>query len=204
MIDDDFDGPVPVPMPKPEEYYRLVAVVKEIQETSTKVSATLGDALSRAVVDGERLDVIFRSIGQTMSRWALNRAMKGLEGLLSVGLTKIGGSFAADLIGLNIDPGKIAPVPFAKGGVVAAPTYFPLPGSASGTGLMGEAGAEAILPLSRDARGRLGVSALGDAPGGAPSIVFNVETRDAESFLRSEAQVATMVARAAGRGRRGL
>ena len=70
---------------------------------------------------------------------------------------------------------------------------------------MGEAGAEAVLPLSRDASGRLGVAA-GAAGGGqaTPQIVFNVEARDAESFARSEAQIATMVARAVGRGRRGL
>jgi hypothetical protein len=47
-------------------------------------------------------------------------------------------------------------VPFAKGGVVAAPTIFPFAG---GTGLMGEAGPEAIMPLQRDAQGKLGVAA---------------------------------------------
>lgn len=57
---------------------------------------------------------------------------------------------------------------FAKGGtfldgingfsnqIVNKPTLFAF---AKGTGLMGEAGAEAIMPLTRDASGRLGVSA---------------------------------------------
>lgn len=50
---------------------------------------------------------------------------------------------------------------FAKGGaftnsIVDTPTLFPF---AKGTGLMGEAGPEAIMPLSRDATGRLGVRA---------------------------------------------
>ena len=54
---------------------------------------------------------------------------------------------------------------FAKGGafvggdVVNTPTTFPMSGGR--TGLMGEAGAEAIVPLSRDANGRLGVSVNG-------------------------------------------
>ena len=39
--------------------------------------------------------------------------------------------------------------------VVDSPTLFPF---AKGIGLMGEAGAEAIMPLERDSRGRLGVS----------------------------------------------
>ncbi len=48
--------------------------------------------------------------------------------------------------------------PFARGGVVNRPTIFPL---ARGIGLMGEAGPEAILPLSRLPGGDLGVKAEG-------------------------------------------
>lgn len=54
-------------------------------------------------------------------------------------------------------------VPFAKGAaftnsVVSKPTLFPF---ASGTGLMGEAGPEAIMPLTRLSGGDLGVKAVG-------------------------------------------
>ena len=56
---------------------------------------------------------------------------------------------------------------FAKGGVVGGPTVFPF---ANGIGLMGEAGPEAIMPLSRGADGKLGVIASG---GGAPSVTIN-------------------------------
>ena len=45
---------------------------------------------------------------------------------------------------------------FARGGVVDKPTLFPF---AKGTGLMGEAGPEAIMPLKRGADGKLGVAA---------------------------------------------
>jgi lambda family phage tail tape measure protein len=44
---------------------------------------------------------------------------------------------------------------FAKGGLVTNPTLFKF---ASGTGLMGEAGPEAIMPLKRDGKGNLGVT----------------------------------------------
>lgn len=49
---------------------------------------------------------------------------------------------------------------FASGGVVNSPTLFPMRG---GTGLMGEAGPEAIMPLTRGRNGKLGVQAVGGA-----------------------------------------
>jgi len=49
--------------------------------------------------------------------------------------------------------------PYAKGGVVAAPTMFPMAGG--DIGLMGEAGPEAIMPLKRGADGKLGVEVAG-------------------------------------------
>ena len=45
---------------------------------------------------------------------------------------------------------------------------------ANGIGLMGEAGPEAVMPLARDAHGRLGVRAGG---ANAPDVVVNVENR---------------------------
>ncbi|MBD5404040.1 MAG: hypothetical protein HDR55_03520 [Treponema sp.] len=62
---------------------------------------------------------------------------------------------------------------FAKGGaftnkIVKSPTYFRFArGSGFGTGLMGEAGPEAIMPLRRGADGSLGVSMYGNSGGGA-------------------------------------
>jgi phage-related minor tail protein len=91
-------------------------------------------------------------------------------------------------------------VPFASGGVVSAPTYFPMQGGRMG--LMGEAGAEAILPLQRGADGRLGV-ATGNGGGGV-NVVFNVTAQDASSFRKSEAQITGMLARAVSRGSRTL
>lgn len=48
-------------------------------------------------------------------------------------------------------------IPFARGGLVNSPTLFGYGGSK--TGVMGEAGPEAILPLSRGSGGKLGVQA---------------------------------------------
>jgi phage-related minor tail protein len=90
-------------------------------------------------------------------------------------------------------------MPFAKGGVVGAPAYFPL---GRGLGLMGERGAEAVMPLARGPDGRLGVQA--GAAARPASITVNISTPDAESFRRSEAQVSAALARAVARGQRGM
>lgn len=52
-----------------------------------------------------------------------------------------------------------APIPFRTGGVLPAPISFPIGGGR--TGVAGEAGPEAILPLMRTPGGNLGVSAAG-------------------------------------------
>lgn len=48
-------------------------------------------------------------------------------------------------------------IPFARGDVFNSPTFFPMSGGRSG--VMGEAGPEAIMPLKRGPGGRLGVEA---------------------------------------------
>ena len=55
---------------------------------------------------------------------------------------------------------------FANGGVVDSPTLFNYSG---GTGVMGEAGPEAILPLKRNSQGKLGV----EVSGNSQSVVVN-------------------------------
>lgn len=63
---------------------------------------------------------------------------------------------------------------FALGGVVSGPTLFPYRG---GIGMMGEAGAEAILPLRRDSSGRLGV--IQTNASGGHVVNFNIDARGA-------------------------
>jgi phage-related minor tail protein len=68
-----------------------------------------------------------------------------------------------------------------------------------GRGLMGEAGPEAILPLTRGPDGRLGVQSAG---GRAVNVVMNITTPDVQGFQRSQTQVAAQVTRALARGQR--
>lgn len=71
---------------------------------------------------------------------------------------------------------------FAKGGtftnsIVDSPTMFKF---AKGTGLMGEAGPEAIMPLKRDSNGNLGVRA-GGSGGNTEVVVNNYTTEKAQT-----------------------
>jgi phage-related minor tail protein len=82
--------------------------------------------------------------------------------------------------------------------VIGTPSYFPMPGG--GTGLAGEAGPEAIMPLQRAADGSLGVA----AQGGGNTINVQIATPDLDGFRRSESYVTGQIARAVARGQRSL
>jgi phage-related minor tail protein len=169
----------------------FLTALDNLQALSGRFGAQLTGALRSAVVDGKELDTVLRRLALNLAGTALNQGLQPLQGLVGSLLS----SAAGGLAGLPFARGGV--VPFASGGVVSAPTYFPAGGR---LGLMGEAGAEAILPLKRGADGRLGVSAGGTSQ--PVSIVFNVTTPDAGSFRKSEAQLAGMMARAVSRGTR--
>jgi phage-related minor tail protein len=83
---------------------------------------------------------------------------------------------------------------FAKGGVVGSPTLF---NYAGGRGLMGEAGAEAIMPLKRDSKGNLGVASEG-GQSKVVNVTMNIVTKDADSFRRSRTQISNDMRQGAG------
>ncbi|WP_024586436.1 phage tail tape measure protein [Aliihoeflea sp. 2WW] len=172
----------------------FAAALSNLEKLSSRFGDQLGGALRAATVSGRSLDDILRRIGLNLAGMALSQGLKPLSGLASSALSGLLGGIVPFAKGGV--PGSITP--FAQGGVVSGPTLFPM---ARGAGLMGEAGAEAILPLQRSADGRLGVAASG---GGAVNVVFNVTAADANSFRKSEAQITGMLARAVSRGTRTL
>lgn len=188
--------------PASDEADRLADRLDDLTAVSRSFGSAITAAFKGAVVQGRELDSVLRGLVTRISNAALDRALQpiangiagGLETALRSALNN-GGTFR---LGGVFEGGRVQP--FANGGVVARPSYFPL---ADGrTGLMGEAGAEAIMPLRRGPDGRLGVAAAGG--GGPVNVTFNVSTPDVEGFRRSEAQIKAVLARAVGRGRRGL
>lgn len=175
----------------------FAAALSNLEKLSLRFGDQLSGALRSATVSGRSLDDVLRRIGLNLAGMALSQGLKPLGGIAS---SALGGLFGG-LRGIvpfarGGVPGSITP--FAQGGVVSSPTLFPM---GRQTGMMGEAGAEAILPLQRSADGRLGVAASG---GSGVNVVFNVTASDAASFRKSEAQITGMLARAVSRGARSM
>lgn len=173
-------------------------VLDDLEARSRSFGTALTSALKGAVLDGDSLVEVLQNIAYRFSSISLDVGLKPLEtsvaSLVSGTSNALSSALAFSHGGV---PGRVQA--FASGGIVSQPTYFPMPG---GTGLMGEAGAEAIMPLRRGPDDRLGVAA---GEGGQPvQIVFNVQATDAQSFRKSEGQINAMLTRAVGRGRRGV
>jgi phage-related minor tail protein len=161
--------------------------MKRIGDLADGVSRSVSRAFRGAMVDGKGFRSVLSDIAAAFSDIALKAAFKPLG-------TMVGGLVENIFAATNPALGGVTP--FAKGGVIASPSYFPL---GRGLGLAGEAGPEAIMPLSRGSDGRLGVA----GGGGAINVTFNVTTSDARSFATSEAEVSAMLLRAVKRGTRG-
>ncbi|MDO9524456.1 MAG: phage tail tape measure protein, partial [Gemmobacter sp.] len=148
--------------------------------------------------DGMKLSDALRGVAKTMVDSVYNIAMRpvqnALGGALAGGLQSALGALMPFEKGGAFSLGRV--MPFAQGGVVSSPVTFPMRG---GTGLMGEAGPEAILPLARGADGRLGVRSGG---GRGVNVVMNIQTPDVTGFQRSQSQIAAQVNRALARGQR--
>ncbi|EIX8704785.1 phage tail tape measure protein [Escherichia coli] len=138
-----------------------------VVSTMDGLVSNISDALAGNVVDWRNWG---SSILQEVSKILMNAAI--VNGLKSLSGTMSG---AGGWIG-SVGDWLSGAVANAKGGVytsanlsaysntiVDTPTYFAF---AKGAGLMGEAGPEAIMPLTRAADGSLGVRAIGNVNGG--------------------------------------
>ena len=157
--------------------------------TNSFESFVMGTATAKQAFKGfvtSVLQGIAKIIAQEIAMQALMNVIKPLAGMAISGIAGMFGpsTLAGNSAGFAAIMGKTGTdfwgagatkLPFANGGVMSGagisaysgsvvdrPTVFPF---ANGIGLMGEAGAEAILPLKRNSQGKLGVVA-GGAQGG--------------------------------------
>ncbi|HBT01658.1 MAG TPA: hypothetical protein DEB47_17780 [Citreicella sp.] len=156
----------------------MAAVEREYQETlgdlaSERVETmrsgfeSLTSTLLRAAAAGD-------SVGEALRNFLLDAAIQAAARSLANTLTSLFsggagggggllGSFVSSIFGGANAKGNVfdggSVVAFARGGVVDSDTYFPMSGGR--VGLMGEAGPEAIMPLTRGPDGKLGVHAQG-------------------------------------------
>lgn len=183
----------------------LAEMGRNLGETNREMaglSRSLGTGLRRAfdgvVFDGLRLSDALGQLGRSISDAIYSAAMRPVQSALGGALSSaIGGLLGGALPfanGASFSQGRV--MPFAQGGVVSSPVSFPMRG---GSGLMGEAGPEAILPLARGADGKLGVRGAG---GGSVNVVINVTTPDVTGFQRSQSQIAAQMQRLLAQGQR--
>jgi phage-related minor tail protein len=174
---------------------------REAVGMSRSISGSLRRAFEGILFDGKRAGDALRGVGQSLSSAVLNQALAPVQGAIGSaiggGLQSMLGSLLPFANGGVLASGRVQA--FASGGIVGGPTMFPMRG---GTGLMGEAGPEAIMPLARGPDGRLGVRSGGG--GGRVQVTMNITTPNAESFRRSRSQVAAELSRAIQRGGRNL
>src|SRR5262245_15714134 len=112
----------------------------DLESLAQSFGTRLTTAFASATTQGRRLSDTLKSLALSLAQTALGQGLKPLGNLL-------GSAMSAVVAG-----GRVTA--FADGGIVNAPTLFPLRG---GTGLAGEAGPEAVLPLARGPDGKLGV-----------------------------------------------
>jgi tetratricopeptide (TPR) repeat protein len=130
----------------------------ELQNLSTNFTqsfvSSLFDAEQRAEMTFESIASDFAEmVAQMLAQQALLSLIGLPTGQATIFTSDLGSASAK---GNAFSGGRV--VPMARGGVVTQPTLFPMQ---RGAGLMGEAGPEAVMPLSRTSSGELGVKAEG-------------------------------------------
>lgn len=137
-----------------DAFGNMTDAIVEFVQTGKLNLKDLADAF---IADLVRMEV------QAAASQVFASAVQGLSFNFMGGLAK-GGAF--DQSGV---------IPFARGGVIDSPHLFKF---AHGTGLMGEAGPEAIMPLKRGPDGKLGVVARGGGGGG--DVIVNIENHSGQ------------------------
>jgi lambda family phage tail tape measure protein len=180
--------------------------IKQSQDLMDSVFDSFGDAFTSIVSGTESVKGAFKSMASTIvsELWKiivveqLSQSLRAIWGGLGgpkyelPGGQKISAPLprpTANANGNAFYGGNV--IPFAKGGVVGSPMMFPMAGG--NTGLMGEAGPEAIMPLKRGKGGKLGVVA--ESQGNVViNQSFNFSANGDESVKKIIAQAAPQIA----------
>jgi phage-related minor tail protein len=171
---------------------QLRAEMQDLTRLADSFGHKLVAGFAGALIHGRSLSDVMRKIGLQLANQALSSALAPVGNLVG-GLF---GKLLPNAHGNVLHSGAVTP--FADGGIVNSPLLFPMRG---GTGLLGEAGPEAILPLARGRDGRLGVR---NAGGGQTHVTVNISTPDASSFHQAQGQIAALMTRSIIRGQRNL
>ncbi|MCB5410017.1 phage tail tape measure protein [Pseudogemmobacter faecipullorum] len=153
---------------------------REMTGLASGFSAALRRSFDGLLFDGLKLDQALKGLTarviDNLYAMAMRPVHKAAGGALAAGIGGLMSGLMPFAAGAPFSQGRV--MPFARGGIVTAPTRFAM----------------------RGADGRLGVATTGQAR--PVSLVMNITTPDAESFRRSESQIAAQIGRALMRGQR--
>lgn len=170
-----------------EEQNRVIEENRKQQEDlADYIANSMGDALM-SVVDGT---MSVKDAFKSMATDIIKELYRVLVVQQMVNAAKTAMGFFADG---GVISGGTEVQAYANGGVVNGPTTFPMSGGK--TGLMGEAGPEAIMPLKRGSNGKLGVQMEGGG-GDTINVVqnFNFQANGDDTVKKLIAQAAPKIA----------
>lgn len=170
---------------------KLKEAEQQQKDAADSIANSFGSALT-SIVDGTKsVKDAFKDMARAIIADLYQiYVVKQITGMISAAINPYMPTFTPSENGNVFSNGNL--VPYADGGVVGGPTYFPM--NDGRTGLMGEAGPEAIMPLKRGKDGKLGVQ----AEGGAGDVIihqnFNFTANGDESVKKIIAQQAPAIA----------
>jgi ABC-type transporter Mla subunit MlaD len=188
-LGESYDKVEPKQIANLENQIRLIEEAKQAEQDRLSIMGTVESSMEEgfmSMIDGTASvgdafkEMARQIIAELMRVLVVKRMVSGITSFLGFA---DGGAFSG---GSQIQA-------YADGGVVGGPTFFPMSGGK--TGLMGEAGPEAIMPLKRGANGKLGVQVEGNA-GGDVNIVqnFSFAANGDDSVKKLIAQAAPQIA----------
>lgn len=149
--------------------------LKEQKTVAEELGLTFTSSFENAVASGGKFSDVLKGLEQDLIKLLLRLSVT--EPAMKAIKDTDWGSLASGLVSSFMGSGT--PAPQAKGGVFTSPSLSAYSGGvynsptpfrfASGAGIFGEAGPEAIMPLKRGADGKLGVASQG-----AGNVVVNV------------------------------
>jgi hypothetical protein len=188
------------------EEERLAEAKKKVEAVASTLAGETVGAL-KSIVNGTKTaseafrDMALNIIQQIMDILIWQPLIQSLTSSISGALTPASaggsatgmfGNIVSSIFGFQkggaFSAGNV--IPFANGGIVGSPTMFGMSGGR--TGLMGEAGPEAIMPLKRGPDGKLGVEGGGNV---TVNQTFNFAANGDDSVKKIIAEAAPKIAK---------
>jgi phage-related minor tail protein len=163
-IDEELETATIIGSPTTQTFDKVEPALNKAEEAARGFSSVFSNAFEDAIFSTDSLTDSITALGEELARVALRVAV--IEPIArSLGTSLGGGLFGSTTAAAD---GAVISGTGTRGGFINKPTIIPM---AAGGVLAGEAGREAILPLTRMASGKLGVETEGGGSGADVQII---------------------------------